>query len=81
MFNSQAYIVHTRLKGLTRNLSSNMSEKIQANLKPETVQRIAKIADKPVTRGIDKMINLCIDELEHRNSSQEITVEGESNVE
>ncbi|WP_179360233.1 hypothetical protein [Nitrosopumilus cobalaminigenes] len=58
-----------------------MSEKIQANLKPETVQRIAKIADKPVTRGIDKMINLCIDELEHRNSSQEITVEGESNVE
>jgi len=42
-------------------------EKIQANLNPETVARIAKIADKPITRGIDKMINTCIDELEHRN--------------
>ncbi len=52
-------------------------EKIQANLKPETVQRIAKIADRPVTRGIDKMINKCIDELEYRNSKT--TAESESN--
>ncbi len=55
-------------------------EKIQANLKPETVERIAKIADKPVTRGIDKMINICIDELEQRNCNQETKVEGESDV-
>lgn len=51
--------------------------KIQANLKPETVQRIAKIADKPVTRGIDKMINLCIDELEYRNSITKVESEDE----
>jgi hypothetical protein len=55
-----------------------MTEKIQANLKPETVQRIAKIADKPVTRGIDKMINTCIDELEKHNCNQETTIESEN---
>ena len=43
-----------------------MDDKIQANLKPETVQRVASIANKPVTRGIDKMINQCLDELEKR---------------
>jgi hypothetical protein len=53
-------------------------DKIQANLKPETVARIAKIADKPVTRGIDKMINTCIDELEHRNYDKEDKVEDEN---
>jgi len=53
-------------------------DKIQANLSPETVARIAKIADKPVTRGIDKMINTCIDELEHRNCNQEEKVEDEN---
>ncbi len=47
-----------------------MDDKIQANLKPETVERVAKIADRPVTRGIDKMINECIDELEKRNCSK-----------
>jgi len=46
------------------------NDSIQANLKPATVERIAKIADKPVTRGIDKMINKCIDELEKRNCSE-----------
>jgi len=45
-------------------------DKIQANLKPETVERIAKIADRPVTRGIDKMINLCIDELEKKQKEE-----------
>jgi hypothetical protein len=39
------------------------SEKIQANLRPETVQRIADITKRPVTRGIDKMINDCLDTL------------------
>ena len=53
-------------------------DKIQANLKPATVERIAKIADKPVTRGIDKMINTCIDELEKHNCNQETKVESES---
>ena len=58
-----------------------MADKIQANLKPETVQRIASIANKPVTRGIDKMINQCLDELQKvkRNCGQEETkVESES---
>ena len=58
-----------------------VNQAIQANLKPETVQRIAKIADKPVTRGIDKMINTCIDELEHRNCNKKEKVESENNVE
>ena len=43
-------------------------EKIQANLNPETVERIAKIADRPVTRGIDKMINQCLDQLEKKGN-------------
>ena len=62
-----------RLNGLFR----MGKDSIQANLKPETVERIAKIADRPVTRGIDKMINKCIDELEKRNCSEN-KVESES---
>ena len=49
----------------------NGMDKIQANLSPETVARIAKIADTPVTRGIDKMINKCIDKLEHSNCKEQ----------
>jgi len=52
--------------------------KIQANLKPETVQRIASLANKPPTRGIDKMINQCLDEMEKRNCNQETQIESES---
>ena len=60
-----------------------MPEKIQANLKPETFQRIATLANKPPTRGIDKMINLCLDELEKTRNcveEKETEVEDESNV-
>ena len=59
-----------------------MAEKIQANLKPETFQRIALLANKPPTRGIDKMINICLDELEKKRncSVTETEVEDESNV-
>jgi len=57
-----------------------MDDKIQANLRPETVERVAKIADRPVTRGIDKLINQCIDELEKRNCSKN-KVQSESNGE
>lgn len=39
------------------------SDKIQANLDPKTVQRLADITKRPVTRGIDKMINDCLDTL------------------
>lgn len=53
-------------------------EKIQANLKPETVQRIASIANKPPTRGIDKMINQCLDEMEKRDCQPKTQVESES---
>lgn len=49
-----------------------VSDKIQANLNPETVERIAKIANKPVTRGIDKMINQCLDLMEKRNCGKEV---------
>jgi hypothetical protein len=60
-----------------------MVEKIQATLNPETVQRIAKIVDRPVTRGIDKMINQCLDQLEKKGncSGNKIESESESNVE
>ena len=54
-------------------------DKIQANLNPKTLQRIAKLSDKPPTRGIDKMINLCLDELEKtRNCVEEKETEVES---
>lgn len=41
------------------------SESIQANLKPDTVERVAKIANSRKTRGIDKMLNECLDNLEN----------------
>ena len=41
-----------------------MGDVVQANLKPKTIERIQKITDKPVTRGLDKMINECFDKLE-----------------
>ena len=56
-----------------------MRDKIQANLKPQTVKRIADIVDKPVTRGIDKMINECFDKLEKNNCNK--NSEGESKSE
>ncbi len=60
---------------------NELMDKIQANLKPETVQRIAALANKPPTRGIDKMINFCLDEMEKtkRNCSETKTeVESEN---
>lgn len=53
-------------------------DKIQANLNPETVERIARIADRPVTRGIDKMINQCLDELEKKGNCSANKVESEN---
>ncbi len=55
-----------------------MKGNIQANLKPQTVKRIADIADKPVTRGIDKMINECFDKLEKNNCNENSDGESES---
>jgi len=57
-------------------------DKVQANLNPKTLERIAKLANKPPTRGIDKMINLCLDELEKKRNclETEIEVEDESDV-
>jgi len=63
-------ISHTLSLKRVNELFRMANDSIQANLKPATVERIAKIADKPVTRGIDKMINKCIDELEKRNCSE-----------
>jgi len=45
-----------------------MNNIVQANLKPNTVKRIAEITDKPVTRGLDKMINECFDKLQDERS-------------
>ncbi len=56
-----------------------MNNIVQANLKPKTIKRIADIADKPVTRGIDKMINECFDKLEKGNCNENL--EGESKSE
>ena len=58
-------------------------DKVQANLNPKTLQRIAKLSNKPPTRGIDKMINLCLDELEKTRNcveKKETEVEDESDV-
>ena len=75
-----AYFLYEVIKKDKRD-NGMANDSIQANLKPATVERIAKIADKPVTRGIDKMINKCIDELEKRNCSEtEMKVESESDV-
>jgi hypothetical protein len=58
---------------------------IQANLKPETVERVAKIANSRKTRGIDKMLNECLDNLQETQRScgeeTEAEVESESDVE
>ena len=40
--------------------------------------RIQKITDRPVTRGIDKMINECFDKLEKRNCNEKSDGESES---
>ncbi len=54
-------------------------EKIQANLKPETVERVAKLAESRKTRGIDKMINECLDNLQEiKRGCGEDTTEIES---
>lgn len=61
-----------------------MVEKIQANLSPETVERVAGIANSRKTRGIDKMINECLDNLQElkQNCGQEPpTEEGENESE
>jgi len=55
-----------------------MNNVIQANLKPNTVKRIADIADKPVTRGLDKMINECFDKLESGNCNKKQNGESKS---
>ncbi len=58
-----------------------MANSIQANLKPETVERVAKLAESRKTRGIDKMINECLDNLEEgkfRDCKQVTEVESES---
>jgi len=49
-----------------------MNNIVQANLKPETIERIQDISGKPVTRGIDGLINECFDKLEE-NSDQKDT--------
>ena len=46
-----------------------MNHNVQANLKPDTIERIQDISGKPVTRGIDSLINECFDKLEE-NSDQ-----------
>jgi hypothetical protein len=60
-----------------------MADVIQANLKPQTVQRIAEIAKRPVTRGLDKMINECLDTLEAKGNcgSKNHDLEGQKDVE
>ena len=60
-----------------------MNDKIQANLSPDTVDRVAEIANSRKTRGIDKMINECLDNLEQVKADcgekpQEVEGENES---
>jgi len=60
-----------------------MNDKIQANLSPDTVDRVAEIANSRKTRGIDKMINECLDNLEQvkidcGEKPQEVKSENES---
>ena len=61
-----------------------MSDKIQANLRPETVERVAKIANSRKTRGIDTMLNECLDnlqKLENKCGKKPQKVEGENESE
>ena len=55
-----------------------MNDIVQANLKPKTIKRIQKITDRPVTRGIDKMINECFDKLEKNNCNENSDGESKS---
>lgn len=60
-----------------------VNNSIQANLKPETVERVAKLAESRKTRGIDKMINECLDNLQEvkRNCGEPQENKGENESE
>ena len=34
-------------------------------IKTETIHRLEKITGQPISRGVDKSINICLDKLEH----------------
>jgi len=43
---------------------------VNAKLQQNTVKRIANNIDSPISRGMDKAINLCLDELEELKEKQ-----------
>jgi len=46
---------------------------IQANLRPETLERCAKVTGMTITRPLDKLINAALDKVEEaRNTSEEM---------
>ena len=50
---------------------------VQANLKEETLDRIEKISGKRVTKGLDRLINECIDKLEKKTHDCKDSMEDE----
>ena len=51
---------------------------VQANLKDETLERIEKISGKRITKGLDRLINECMDKLEQKSHSCKDSIEDES---
>jgi len=43
---------------------------LKPNLKDETVMRIQEMTNEPISRGMDKSINHCLDELEELRKRQ-----------
>jgi hypothetical protein len=50
---------------------------VQANLKDETLERIEKISGKHITKGLDRLINECIDKLEQKTHACKDSTEDE----
>jgi len=51
---------------------------VQANLKNETLERLEKISGRKISKGLDRVINECLNTLEQKKHSCEDSTEDES---
>lgn len=51
-------------------LSYRLIGNLKPNLKDETVMRVQELTNEPISRGMDKAINQCLDELEKLRAKQ-----------
>jgi hypothetical protein len=51
---------------------------IQANLKDETLERLERISGRKISKGLDRVINECLNTLEERKHSCKNSKEDEN---